>query len=84
MSHPSPRGSATADDEVCLPRPVTGLTVPTVRAASGTSVFTRVDLPTPDWPISTLIRLASADRTRDRVRGGSGRLVVSMGRPSGA
>jgi hypothetical protein len=62
---------------------VTGLTVPTERAASGTSVFTSVDLPTPDCPMSTLTRPSSTFRTRDSVRGGSGRRVVSIGRPSG-
>jgi len=84
MSHPSPSGRATAEEEVCLPRPVTGFTEPTERAASGTSVFTNVDLPTPDCPMSTLIRPVSTFRTRDSVRGGSGRRVVSMGSPSGA
>src|SRR5260370_7185372 len=82
MSHPSPSGIATTDDDVCRPRPVTGLTVPTERSASGTSVFISVDLPTPDGPMSTLIRPVSTDRTRDSVRGGSGRLVVSIGRPT--
>jgi len=28
MSHPSPSGSATTEDDVCLPWPVTGLTLP--------------------------------------------------------
>ena len=84
ISQPSPSGSATADDEVCRPRPVTGLTVPVDRAAAGTRVFTSVDLPTPDCPMSTLIRPVSTFRIRDSVRGGSGRRVVSMGRSSGA
>ena len=83
MSHPSPSGIATTDDDVCLPRPVTGLTVPTERSASGTRVFTSVDLPTPDGPMSTLIRPVSAERTRASVRGASGRRVVSIGMPSG-
>jgi hypothetical protein len=83
MSHPSPSGRATAEEEVCRPRPVTGFTEPTERAASGTSVFTSVDLPTPDCPMSTLIRPVSTFRTWDRVRGDSGRRVVSMGTPSG-
>ena len=46
-------------------------------------MFTSVDLPTPDCPMSTLIRPVSRFRTRDSVRGDSGRRVVSMGRPSG-
>ena len=83
ISQPSPSGSATTDDEVCRPRPVTGLTTPVERAASGMTVFTSVDLPTPDCPMSTLIRPVTAARTRDRVCAASGRLVVSIGRPSG-
>jgi hypothetical protein len=84
MSHPSsPSGSATTDDEVCLPWPVTGLTTPVDRAAAGTSVFIKVDLPTPDGPMKTLIRPVTAARSLVSVRGGSGRLVVSIGRPSG-
>ncbi len=46
----SGRASATADDEVCRPRPVTSLTTPVARSASGTSALTRVLLPTPEWP----------------------------------
>ena len=64
MIQPPPgSGSATAEDEVCLPRPVTGLTVPTARSASGTSRLTSVDLPTPECPTSTLIRPASSPRS---------------------
>ena len=84
ISHPSPSGRATAEEDVCLPRPVTGLTEPTERAASGTTVFTNVDLPTPDCPMSTLIRPVSTFRTRVSVWAGSGRRVVIMDSPSGA
>ena len=60
MIHPPPgSGSATAEDEVCRPRPVTGLTSPTARSASGIRALTSVDLPTPEWPTSTLIRPVS-------------------------
>ena len=54
ITHP-PTGSsrAIADDEVCRPRPVTALTMPTSRFAAGTRAFTSVDLPTPLDPIST-------------------------------
>ena len=45
---PAGSGRATADVDVCLPRPVTALTWPTMRAASGTSVLTKVDFPTPE------------------------------------
>src|SRR6202034_1629793 len=98
ISHPSPgpspgfppglscsggSGSASTEDDVCLPRPVTALTRPTVRSASGTSVFTIVDLPTPDWPISTLIRPASTERSLASAHAGNGLLVVSIGSPSG-
>ena len=50
------RRSATAEVEVCRPRPVTSLTTPIARWASGTSPLTRVDLPTPEWPTKTLTR----------------------------
>ncbi len=43
-----------------LPMP---LTSPTARRASGTSWFTRVDLPTPDCPNSTLVRPCSRARS---------------------
>ena len=70
MIQPSPpSGSATADDEVCRPRPVTGLTDPTARAASGSSALTRVDLPTPEWPTRTLIRSASSARSSVELAG---------------
>ena len=71
MIQPPPgSGSATTDEEVCRPRPVTGLTAPTARPASGISVLTRVDLPTPEWPTRTLIRSASsAAQLRDQARG---------------
>ena len=49
-------GSMIADVEVCRPRPVTALTCPIARSASGTSALTSVDFPTPLWPISTLVR----------------------------
>ena len=50
MIQPSPSGqlaACSADVEVCRPRPVTALTMPTSRSASGTSALTSVDLPTP-------------------------------------
>ena len=56
-------GRATADEEVCRPRPVTGLTSLTARKAAGTSAFTSVDLPTPEWPTSTLTWPVSRART---------------------
>ena len=58
-------GSASirALTEVCRPRPVTALTTPTSRKASGTSALTSVDLPTPLWPSSTLVRPASRSRS---------------------
>ena len=60
---PSGSGNATAEDDVCRPRPVTGLTVPVTRSASGTSALTSVDLPTPDCPMSTLMRPSNAVRS---------------------
>ena len=50
MIQPSSSGSAsaTADDEVCRPRPVTSLTTPVARSARGTRALTRVVLPTPE------------------------------------
>jgi hypothetical protein len=39
---------ATADVEVCRPRPVTSLTFPIARRAPGIKALTRVDLPTPE------------------------------------
>ncbi len=39
---------------MCRPRPVTTLTTPTARSASGTKALTSVDFPTPEWPTSTL------------------------------
>ena len=50
------RAACSADVEVCRPRPVTALTMPTSRSASGTSALTSVDLPTPLCPTSTLVR----------------------------
>ena len=76
-------GSAIADDEVCRPLPVTALTTPTARPASGTSALTSDDLPTPDWPMSTLIRPSSALCRRLSVCAASGCLVVSIGMSSG-
>ena len=55
---PAGRSNSTAEDDVCRPLPIL-LTSPVARKASGTSRFTRVDLPTPDWPTNTLIRQAS-------------------------
>ena len=55
--------SATAEVDVCRPRPVTSLTTPTARSASGTRALTSVDFPTPECPTSTDIRPASAART---------------------
>ena len=40
--------------DVCRPRPVTTLTCPVARCASGTRAFTSVDLPTPEWPTNTV------------------------------
>ena len=39
---------------MCRPRPVTTLTTPVARSASGTRALTSVLLPTPEWPTSTL------------------------------
>ena len=61
-----------AEVDVCRPRPVTALTTPTSRSASGTSALTSVDLPTPLWPISTLVRPASRSRTSLRSRAALG------------
>ena len=55
-----------ADVEVCRPRPVTALTMPTSRIASGTRALTSVDLPTPLEPSSTLTRPVSRSRSADR------------------
>ena len=52
------RSNSTTDDDVCRPLPIL-LTSPVARKASGTSRLTRVDLPTPDCPTSTLIRQGS-------------------------
>src|SRR3954451_24728593 len=41
------RANMIAEVEVCRPRPVTALTTPTSRPASGTSALTKVDFPTP-------------------------------------
>ena len=85
MIQPPPgSGSATADEDVCRPRPVTGLTMPVTRSASGTSALTNVDLPTPDWPIITLIfpsRIACSPASCSAV---SGRWVTWAATPSGA
>ena len=43
-----------AEEEVWRPLPVTSLTTPVARSAPGTSALTRVDLPTPEWPMKTL------------------------------
>src|SRR5215475_6481626 len=81
---PSGSGRATAEEDVCRPRPVTGLTVPTARSASGITAFTRVDLPTPDWPMSTLIRPLSCWRSGASLAGVSGRPSTTWAMPSGA
>ena len=47
---PSSTRSEIVDDDVCRPRPVTSFTRPIARSAPGTSAFTSVDLPTPEWP----------------------------------
>ena len=61
ISHPPPgSASATADDDVCRPRPVTTFTAPTARSASGIRALTSVDLPTPEWPTRTLSFPASS------------------------
>ena len=85
MIQPPPGNSrATADDEVCRPRPVTGFTIPTTRPASGTSAFTSVDLPTPDCPIMTLIRPDSAVHSGAICSSVSGRRVTRQLTPSGS
>ena len=81
---PSGSARATAEDEVCRPRPVTAFTIPTARSASGTRVLTSVDLPTPDWPMSTLIRPASAARSGAICSPLSGRPVTRQVTPSGS
>jgi hypothetical protein len=50
ITHPDMSGSGRAITlvDVCRPRPVTTLTPPTARRASGTSALTSVDLPTPE------------------------------------
>ncbi len=80
MTQPPPgRRSATADVDVCRPRPVTSLTTPVARRASGTSALTSVDLPTPECPTNTDVRPASASRTAS-----SGSIAQPSGaRPSG-
>ena len=85
MSQPPPgSGSATAEDEVWRPRPVTTLTEPTARSAPGTSAFTRVDLPTPECPTMTLIRPASASRSGRSCSSVSGCPSTTCAVPSGA
>ena len=59
-------GSISAEVEVCRPRPVTALTSPTARSASGTSALTSVDLPTPLCPTSTLVRPLRWPRSSSR------------------
>ena len=56
---------ARAEVDVCLPRPVTSLTSPVVRSASGTREFTNVDLPTPEWPRNTVVLPDSAALTSE-------------------
>ena len=77
-----PPGSASIQTlvDVCRPRPVTALTMPTSRAASGTSALTSVDLPTPLCPSRTLVR--SSRRSRISVRSAP-RCVTTYGTPSG-
>ena len=79
-------GSATADEEVCRPRPVTGLTVAHRPVRSGTSAFTSVDLPTPrvaDEHADSRPASRAAQRRPARHRAVAGRSPRS-GRPSGA
>ena len=75
MIQPSSSGSAraTADDEVCRPRPVTSLTTPVARRARGTRALTSVLLPTPEWPTSTLTR--PDERLTQRVEAVGGAVV---------
>ena len=85
MSQPPPGSrNATADDEVWRPRPVTGLTVPTARSAAGISVFTSVDLPTPECPTRTLSSPASSPASGPGVTSPPGpRPVTTCRSPSG-
>ena len=81
ITQPPPgSGSATAEDEVCRPRPVAP-TAPMARSASGTSALTSVDFPTPEWPTRTDTRPAS--RSRNGVRSAP-RRVVTAGTPRSA
>ncbi len=59
---PAPSRRASAEEEVWRPRPVTALTVPMARSAAGTSALNSVDLPTPEWPTSTLTRPVTSSR----------------------
>ena len=45
---PGFNASATAEEEVCLPLPVTSFTFPISRSESSESKFTNVDFPTPE------------------------------------
>ena len=96
ITQPSSSGSciASAEDEVCRPRPVTSLTTPMARSVPGTRAFSSVDLPTPEWPISTLIRPESRSRSSssptmpsasvETASSGDSRRVTTCSRSSGA
>ena len=58
--------SATEEDDVCRPRPVTAFTTPVARCASGTSALTSVDLPTPECPTATVVRPSRSARRGPR------------------
>ena len=58
--------------------------MPVTRSASGTSALTSVDLPTPDWPIITLIFPSRASCSPASWSAVSGRWVTWAATPSGA
>jgi hypothetical protein len=76
MTQPDPAsGNATDCDEVCRPFP-TPETSPVARSASGTSRFTSVDFPTPEWPSSTVTLSTSSGATASS---GSSRPEIGLG-----
>ncbi len=70
----------TVELDVWRPRPVTWLTTPVARFASGTRALTSVDLPTPEWPTATVVRSTSSARSSSS--GTSSERLSTMGTSS--